>query len=267
MEENEMARRLALIEDALDAVLPKASERPAVLGAAMRWAVEGGGKRIRPLVCLAAAEAVGGALEDAVMPACAIELLHSYTLIHDDLPAMDNDATRRGRASVWAKFGEANAILAGDALQALAFQTASRAPRNVPALVAELALRGVGVVAGQVEDIANPNPESPTPDPESLSFIYEHKTADLFMAAAAMGALAGGGTPEQVARLRGFARDLGLAFQYEDDLLDGDSPLARAETERRVRDLTARAVAALEDLPGNTAFLSQLAARLARRTR
>ena len=162
MEENEMARRLALIEDALDVVLPKASERPAVLGEAMRWAVEGGGKRIRPLVCLAAAEAVGGVLEDAMMPACAIELLHSYTLIHDDLPAMDNDTTRRGRASVWAKFGEANAILAGDALQALAFQTAARAPRNVPALVAELGLRGVGVVAGQVEDIAHPH--SPTPD-------------------------------------------------------------------------------------------------------
>ena len=87
------------------------------------------------------------------------------------------------------------------------------------------------------------------------------------MAAAAMGALAGGGTPEQVARLRGFARDLGLAFQYEDDLLDGDSPLARAETERRVRDLTAQAIAALKDLPGDTAFLSQLARRLAQRTR
>ena len=263
MEENETARRRTLIEDALDAVLPKASERPAVLGEAMRWAVEGGGKRIRPLVCLAAAEAVGGRLEDALFPACAIELLHSYTLIHDDLPAMDNDATRRGRASVWVKFGEANAILAGDALQALAFQTVARAPRNVPALVAELGLRGVGVVAGQVEDIA----QSPTPNPHALSFIYEHKTADLFMAAAAMGALAGGATPEQVARLRGFARDLGLAFQYEDDLLDGDSPLARAETERRVRDLTAQAIAALENLPGDTAFLSHLAARLARRTR
>ena len=145
----------------------------------------------------------------------------------------------------------------------MAFQTAARAPRNVPALVAELGLRGVGVVAGQVEDIA----QSPTPNPHALSFIYEHKTADLFMAAAAMGALAGGATPEQVARLRGFARDLGLAFQYEDDLLDGDSPLARAETERRVRDLTAQAIAALENLPGDTAFLSHLAARLARRTR
>ena len=258
MEENETARRRTLIEDALDAVLPKASERPAVLGEAMRWAVEGGGKRIRPLVCLAAAEAVGGRLEDALFPACAIELLHSYTLIHDDLPAMDNDAMRRGRASVWAKFGEANAILAGDALQALAFQTAARAPRNVPALVAELGLRGVGVVAGQVEDIA----QSPTPNPHAISFIYEHKTADLFMAAACMGAWAGGGTPEQVERLRVFAYNLGLAFQYEDDLLDGDSPYSQEETGRRVRESTNAAIAALRGLPGDTAFLAALAERL-----
>lgn len=254
---------LEIVERTLDEVLPKPGERPSTLSEAMRYAVGTGGKRIRPLICLASAVAVGGIAEDARLPAAAIELLHNYTLIHDDLPAMDNDVERRGKPTVWKKFGEANAILAGDALQALAFQTAARAPRNVPALVAELGLRGVGVVAGQVEDIA----QSPTPNPHALSFIYEHKTADLFMAAAAMGALAGGATPEQVARLRGFARDLGLAFQYEDDLLDGDSPLARAETERRVRDLTAQAIAALENLPGDTAFLSHLAARLARRTR
>ena len=262
MEENETARRRTLVEAALDAVLPAESERPAALGAAMRWAVEGGGKRIRPLVCLAAAEAVGGTPEDALFPACAIELLHAYTLVHDDLPAMDNDTTRRGRASVWVKFGEANAILAGDALQALAFQTAARAPRRVPEIVAELGRRGVGVVAGQVEDIARP----PSPAPDALAFIYEHKTADLFIAAAAMGALAGGGAPEAVARLRAFACALGLAFQHEDDLLDGDSPLARAEAARRVDALTAQALAALEGLPGDTAFLAQLARCLARRT-
>ena len=148
-----MDGRLELIESALDRVLPQATERPTTLSAAMRWAVEGGGKRIRPQICLAAAEAVGGLAEDALMPACAIELLHSYTLIHDDLPAMDNDVERRGKASVWAKFGEANAILAGDALQALAFATAVRSPRNAAAIVAELGRRGVGVVQGQVEDL------------------------------------------------------------------------------------------------------------------
>ena len=256
-----MDGRLELIESALDRVLPQATERPEVLSAAMRWAVEGGGKRIRPQICLAAAEAVGGTVEDALMPACAVELLHSYTLIHDDLPAMDNDVERRGKASVWAKFGEANAILAGDALQALAFQTAARSPRNVAAIVAELGRRGVGVVQGQVEDLAL----STLSTSSTLSYVYEHKTADLFMAAACMGALAGGGTPEQVEKLRVFALNLGFAFQYEDDLLDDDSPVSREETERRVRDYTAKAVAALEGLPGPVEFLTRLANRLVSR--
>ena len=280
-----MDGRLELIESALDRVLPQATERPTTLSAAMRWAVEGGGKRIRPQICLAAAEAVGGLAEDALMPACAIELLHSYTLIHDDLPAMDNDVERRGKASVWAKFGEANAILAGDALQALAFATAVRSPRNAAAIVAELGRRGVGVVQGQVEDLVVQSSKFQVPDsrikgtereysvksgtlnlePGTLSYVYEHKTADLFLAAACMGALAGGGTPEQVERLRVFALNLGFAFQYEDDLLDDDSPVSREETERRVRDYTTRAVAALEGLPGPVEFLANLAKRLVSR--
>lgn len=280
-----MDGRLELIESALDRVLPQATERPTTLSAAMRWAVEGGGKRIRPQICLAAAEAVGGLAEDALMPACAIELLHSYTLIHDDLPAMDNDVERRGKASVWAKFGEANAILAGDALQALAFATAVRSPRNAAAIVAELGRRGVGVVQGQVEDLVVQSSKFQVPgsrikgterehsvksgtlnlEPGTLSYVYEHKTADLFLAAACMGALAGGGTPEQVERLRVFALNLGFAFQYEDDLLDDDSPVSREETERRVRDYTTRAVAALEGLPGPVEFLANLAKRLVSR--
>ena len=280
-----MDGRLELIESALDRVLPQATERPTTLSAAMRWAVEGGGKRIRPQICLAAAEAVGGLAEDALMPACAIELLHSYTLVHDDLPSMDNDVERRGKASVWAKFGEANAILAGDALQALAFATAVRSPRNAAAIVAELGRRGVGVVQGQVEDLVVQSSKFQGPgsrikgtegehsaksgtlnlEPGTLSYVYEHKTADLFLAAACMGALAGGGTPEQVERLRVFALNLGFAFQYEDDLLDDDSPVSREETERRVRDYTTRAVAALEGLPGPVEFLANLAKRLVSR--
>ncbi len=260
-----MKKRLEMIECALDAVLPKVDARPGVLSAAMRWAVEGGGKRIRPLICLAAAEAVGGRPEDALMPACAIELLHTYTLVHDDLPAMDNDTERRGKASVWAKFGEANAILAGDALQALAFQVAARAPRNVPEIIAELGCRGVGVVAGQVEDLVLHAPGRGL-DPTAVGYIYEHKTADLFIAAAGMGAWAGGGMAEQVERLRVFALNLGLAFQHQDDLLDGDSPFPRAETEQKVHDLTSVAVAALAELPGDTTFLSSLAERLVSRT-
>ena len=143
---------LALVEQTLSEVLP--TSRPAVLSEAMRYAVGTGGKRIRPLVCLASAVAVGGKAEDAKYPAAAIELLHNYTLIHDDLPAMDNDRERRGKPTVWVKFGEANAILAGDALLALAYQVAAKAPRNVAAIVDVLGEKGVGVVMGQVEDVA-----------------------------------------------------------------------------------------------------------------
>jgi len=229
----------------------------------MRWAVEGGGKRIRPQICLAAAEAVGGSAADALMPACAIELLHSYTLVHDDLPAMDNDTERRGKPSVWAKFGEANAILAGDALQALAFETLARTSEKRPGALAKmLAAFGkyaVGVVRGQVEDIADGE--------KDVSFIYEHKTADLFMAAAVTGAIAGGGDDADVEKLRLFAYHLGLAFQYEDDLLDGDAPCGGDAAAARVQTETDAAVASLEGLRGDTGFLVSLARSLVGRTR
>ena len=254
----EQARKM--IEAALAELLPAADGEAAGLHAAMRWAVEGGGKRIRPLLCLAAAEAVGGASTDARAPACAIELLHSYTLVHDDLPAMDNDTERRGRPSVWAKFGEATAILAGDALQALAFAVLAQASGCAAwvraKLVAILGEAAVGVVRGQAAELAGS---------KDIDYVYGHKTADLFMAAAALGATAGGGTDAQVAQLREFARHLGLAFQHEDDLLDGDSPLGNDEAARRVQAHTEAALAALAGLPGDTSFLSDLAARLATR--
>ena len=267
-----MGVTVADIEAELDRLLPKADDCPQVLSQGLRWAVEGGGKRLRPLICLAAAEAVGGRAEDALAPACAIEFLHSYTLVHDDLPAMDNDVERRGKASVWAKFGEANAILVGDALQALAFKTAAAAPRNVPQIISELATRGVGVVRGQVVDISNsPHLSQPSQHSQhsSLDFIFEHKTADLFMAAACMGGWAGGASAEHVESLRRYAFHLGFAFQYEDDLLDGEdgtfsslSVLGCEEVETRVWTETAAAVAALSDLPGPTDFLATLANRL-----
>ena len=191
-----------LVEATLTEALALAGERPAALLEAMRYAVLGGGKRIRPLVCLAAATAVGGAAEDARWPAAAIEILHNYTLIHDDLPAMDNDTERRGRPTVWKRFGEATAILAGDALLSLACRVAAKAPRNVEAIIAALA---------------------------------------------------------------DFALNLGLAFQYEDDRLDGDGLFAPDETERRARAATDAAIAALSPLPGDTTFLRQLAERLMER--
>lgn len=245
--------------------VPGRGERPAELHEAMLWALEGGGKRIRPRVCMAAAAAAvkGGAAEDALPAAAAIELLHTYTLVHDDLPAMDNDTERRGRASVWAKFGEATAILAADALQAAAFARAAGAPRNVAAVVAELARAGVGVVQGQVEDIDFAEKRGEGMGNAELGakveFIYRHKTADLFEAAAVMGALSAGADAAAAAKLREYGLNLGLAFQYEDDLLDGDSPWGREETERRVEESTAAAVKALEGLPGDAGFLRELA--------
>ena len=263
---------LAIIEKTLDEVLPKEGERPAELSEAMRYAVGTGGKRIRPLICLASAVAVGGKAEDARYPAAAIELLHNYTLVHDDLPAMDNDTERRGKPSVWAKFGEANAILAGDALQALAFKAAANAPRNVAEIVAALGAAGVGVVQGQVEDLkreggTDGTSGGPAPVPvEVVDFVYTHKTADLFVAAATMGGYAGGGDAASVGKLRTFALNLGLAFQYEDDLLDGDSPFSKEKTESLVRQTTEAAVAALAGLPGDTSFLKALAEKLVGRS-
>ena len=263
---------LAIIEKTLDEVLPKEGERPAELSEAMRYAVGAGGKRIRPLICLASAVAVGGKAEDARYPAAAIELLHNYTLVHDDLPAMDNDTERRGKPSVWAKFGEANAILAGDALQALAFKAAANAPRNVAEIVAALGAAGVGVVQGQVEDLKREGGTDgasggPAPVPvEVVDFVYTHKTADLFVAAAAMGGYAGGGDASSVGKLRTFALNLGLAFQYEDDLLDGDSPFPKEKTESLVHETTAAAIAALAGLPGDTSFLKSLSEKLVGRT-
>ena len=244
---------LELVEKTLDEVMPPADERPAALSDAMRYAVGTGGKRIRPLICLASSAAVGGKPEDARYAAAAIELLHNYTLVHDDLPAMDNDTERRGKPTVWTKYGEANAILAGDALQALAFAAAAKTPRNASAVVAALGAAALGVVQGQVEDIAAT---------KDVPYIYTHKTADLFIAAATMGGYAGGGTDDDIKALHAFALNLGLAFQYEDDLLDGDSPYDRETTERLAKETTSAAVEALSKLPGDVAFLKTLAGKL-----
>ena len=263
---------IGLIEKALDAVLPAADVRPVALSQAMRWAVMGGGKRVRPQICLKAAQAAGGRTEDAIQPACAIELLHSYTLVHDDLPAMDNDKERRGRPSVWAKFGEATAILAGDALQALAFRLAAQAPHNAAAIVSVLSRAAVAVVEGQVDDLAAGNGLK---DVKALEGIFERKTAALFAAAAEMGALAADAPASAVARLRTYGHALGMAFQYQDDLLDGEDDsfsslriLGRDEVKRRIAAYTAIAAEALEGLPGDgdVAPLVEKAALLAARS-
>lgn len=253
----------ALVEQTLDEVLPRETGTPSSLYASLRYAVGSGGKRIRPLICLGSSVAVGGSAADARYPAAAIELLHNYTLIHDDLPAMDNDVERRGQPTVWKKFGEADAILAGDALQAQAFRVAAQAPRQVGEIVRVLGEKGLGVVAGQVADLrlAARRGTSPVSAAE-VDFVYTHKTADLFIAAAEMGAWAGGGDEKMVAALGTFALNLGLAFQYEDDLLDGDAPFDRAEMNRLILETTDAAKKALTGLPGDCAFLLDLADQL-----
>lgn len=202
--------------------MPREDTPPALLHKAMRYCVFPGGKRLRPVLCLAACEAVGGNPEDTLAPAAAIELLHTYTLVHDDLPCMDDDDLRRGKPTAHIAFGEANAVLAGDALQALAFEILASAtvPRQYPVnqLVIELAhaAGSRGVVGGQVEDLA----AGRNPEPDTLACIHLHKTADLFRTATRMGGIAAGASDTQLEALSEYGVNLGLAFQIADDLLD-----------------------------------------------
>jgi geranylgeranyl diphosphate synthase type II len=211
------------VEAELERVLPAADHPPAVLHEAMRYSVFAGGKRIRPVFTIAAAECLGGRRHDALAAAAAVELLHTYTLIHDDLPCMDDDDFRRGRPSCHKAFGEANALLAGDALLTLAFETAAASPVAPAAVVRTLAAAAGsrGVVGGQVADLAATGQQ---PDEVTMRFIHEHKTADLFRAAIEMGALTADADAENLAALSAFGRATGLAFQMVDDLLDADNP-------------------------------------------
>ena len=221
-----LSERRAAIDAALEKVLPAADARPALLHQAMRHAVFSGGKRVRPILTLDAARSVGGRDEDAMPAALAVEILHTYTLVHDDLPAMDDDDFRRGKPTCHKVYGEANAILAGDALQALAFEilagAAAPASCSVAGMVRELATAAgsVGVVGGQVEDLA----AADRPDAATVEFIHLHKTADLFRCAVRLGAMSGGATATELARLTEYATGLGLAFQITDDVLDEEAP-------------------------------------------
>jgi geranylgeranyl diphosphate synthase type II len=213
------------VEEVLNQVLPAENTSPARLHQAMRYAVFSGGKRLRPVLCLAAAGCVGGEPDRALFPAAALELLHSYTLVHDDLPCMDDDEVRRGKPTCHTVFGEANALLAGDALQALAFETLARTHVEPPYLLSGLitefaqAVGSQGVVGGQVEDLAASAASSP-PTAETVRFVHLHKTADLFRASLRLGAMAGGAAPLALQALTTFGVHLGLAFQITDDILD-----------------------------------------------
>lgn len=216
--------RTQLIEQELDKALRPASEKPALLHEAMRYSIFTGGKRLRPILCLAACEMAGGAIADAMPPALAVEIYHTYTLVHDDLPCMDDDDLRRGKPTVHKQYDEATAVLAGDALQAMCFEVLADAtppaPYSMIDMVKEMAnaAGSVGVVGGQVEDIACTGKQI---DPESLDFIHRAKTARLFIAAVRLGAMAGAADKDALRAITSFGEHLGLAFQLADDILDG----------------------------------------------
>ena len=213
----------AKVEARLDALLPGEDVAPTTLHRAMRYSLFAGGKRIRPLLCLQAAKACGGSEEAALNAACALEVLHTYTLIHDDLPCMDNDDLRRGRPTNHKVFGEGIAVLAGDALLTEAFAILARVPGNerydVGDYVAELAYRtgSLNLVGGQVLDLEG---EGRRLSLDELRAIHKGKTAALLMASVRLGGMSAGCTGEQLEALTDYGHDLGLAFQIIDDILD-----------------------------------------------
>jgi geranylgeranyl diphosphate synthase type II len=226
-----LSSRRAMIDRTLEATLPLAVTPPATIHEAMRYAVLGGGKRVRPILALAAAEACGAAIEPLLVPAAALELVHTYSLVHDDLPALDNDDLRRGRRTTHVVFGEAMAILTGDALLTEAFSWLSRpiagvAPERQLRAIAELsvAIDSTGMIGGQVADLIAERAQERTADRDALvaelHFIHRNKTGKLLTAAALLGGLLGGAGEDQLAALRRYGVALGLAFQIVDDLLD-----------------------------------------------
>ena len=212
-----------LADDALENRLPPATAAPARLHEAMRYSVFAGGKRLRPALVLAACRAVGGPDAACAGAMAAVETLHTYTLIHDDLPAMDDDDLRRGRPTCHKAFDEATAILAGDALQALAFLCAAEHGTEAVRALA-LAAGSLGVVGGQQEDL---DAEGAPHDPARLERIHRGKTAALIRASCVLGAIAGGATGAQRALLEAFGEAIGLAFQVADDVLDATADAAR----------------------------------------
>ena len=279
-----LKERAVLIDTALDRHLPAPADRPAVLHEAMRYSVMAGGKRIRPILCLAAAEAVQGTVEAALMPALAVELLHTYTLIHDDLPCMDDDDLRRGKPTSHIRFGEANAVLAGDALLTLAFEWVAEVPAPSPYLPTQLVLElseGAGhrgVIAGQIEDLAG---EGVQLSPADLEYIHLHKTAALIRTAVRIGGIAAGASPADLDALTFYGGDIGLAFQITDDILDvtgstgalgkpagSDAGLAKStyvalhgleESRAMAGELVDNAIENLSTLSGNTEPLAAIA--------
>ena len=287
---NRFVRR---VEHGIDVHVPPARARPARLHEAMRYSLEAGGKRLRPVLVLATAERFGVPEERALPAAVAIECIHTYSLIHDDLPCMDNDDLRRGRPTAHKAFDEATALLAGDALLTHAFALIATAhaaqPPLAAALVRELADAAGSrrLIGGQMEDLLAEHKTNATAD--ELEFIHLNKTAAMIEAALVMGGLVGEAKQEEIERLRAAGRHLGLAFQIIDDVLDATADSATLgktagkdakadkttwvklhgiETSRRMaREQSEAARAALGALPGDASFLDALVESMATRVK
>ncbi len=266
------------IDAALNRALPRAAVRPATLHEAMRYSIFAGGKRLRPILCLAAAEACGGDDKLALPAACAVECIHTYSLIHDDLPCMDDDDLRRGKPTNHKVYGDAVAVLAGDALLTVAFEivaTSEPARRyNAGDMVRDLAITAGSrhLVGGQVADMEG---EGAGLGARELRFIHESKTAALLSCSIRLGAMSAGATPRKLAALSEFGQALGLAFQVIDDILDvtqTSAKLGKSAGKDEASDkatypaihglLTRKAIAALKPFGKSAARLEQLASYL-----
>lgn len=218
-----LAEKTEVINTALKALLVREDEYPRSLHRAVHYSLFAGGKRLRPVLVLASAEAVGGNVKYALNTACAIECIHTYSLIHDDLPAIDNDDVRRGSPTCHKEFGEAMAILAGDALLTAAFEMIAMTPsarhEDVLKVIGEVARAAgsTGMIGGQVVDIESEGGSVPFP---VLEYIHIHKTGEMIMAAVRCGGILGGAAERDLAGLTRYARAIGLAFQIADDILD-----------------------------------------------
>jgi len=254
-------KRADELRDAVEAYLGSLAFAPELgrLEKTLRYALDSGGKRVRPVLCLAVAEAAGGEAEPALPAAAAIELVHTFSLVHDDLPALDDDDERRGRPSAHVAHGEGVALLAGDALLVEAFRLA--VSYDDPRIARELADATLGMIGGQHRDI--------TGDDGDLDEVERLKTGRLFVAAVALGLLAARAHDADRERWLAFGEDLGLLFQVVDDILDGDGFAARLG-EDAARDLADQAAAeaqsALADLSADTSVLFDLVGSLVVRT-
>lgn len=211
-----------IVEKRLNEILPKAARRPRALHRAMRYSVFSGGKRLRPIMAIEACKLCGGKISNVINAACALEMIHTYSLIHDDLPSMDNDDYRRGKPSCHKKFGEATAILAGDSLLTHAFCALSMAKKadHAKKAIRELSIEigSLGMVGGQEMDLKKRN----TRNENELKFIAEHKTAALFKVSLRLGAIFGGAGAKEEDVLCRFGKFFGIAFQLADDAFDDD---------------------------------------------